>query len=534
MSKVLYWKDLLWVITITFVMLCLMSERSYAKQDAEAPAASSETATAETADPAFSETFTSDSFDESSSDNNSLGEDGSSGDTSSEESGEETSSEDSQGNTPSDNSTTTPSAGNSTNDESTKPEKVNVKVTLCHNGAETITIADEAVVNAHLKHGDTIGACPVVETPPPTTDKPTNTTKPTTDKPSTTKPSTDKPGQSGQTGNSTTNPPATTESKPADNATPVNETPTGNGTETSSTDQGHEETPLPQCTKDNQCPRGEVCESNECVPVCKRIGCCNDADCSSGQICENAECVVASRCVFDSDCGKGQECSANRCVASFDSSHQCQDNENCGTSEFCIGNQCVSCSLFSCCTDSNCEGKEKCCNGSCQQCCTNSDCRSGSCINGQCQSSELAVLADFEAIPLENTVLLTWETAAELDNAGFHIWRAQVKDGQYIDITRLTAQLIPSKSMMDWLGASYSYEDTTIMPGITYYYALEDIDFYGVSTVHLDMVVSTIVKVNSVLLSTPAQPPAVAVRANVKPLFMSRRTSRKPSCLTFK
>jgi hypothetical protein len=101
-------------------------------------------------------------------------------------------------------------------------------------------------------------------------------------------------------------------------------------------------------------------------------------------------------------------------------------------------------------------------------------------------------------MPLENAMLLTWETAAELDNAGFHVWRAQVKEGQYVDITRLTSQLLPSKSMMDWLGASYRYEDTTALPGIKYYYALEDIDFYGVSTVHLDMVTSAIITENAV------------------------------------
>jgi hypothetical protein len=121
-------------------------------------------------------------------------------------------------------------------------------------------------------------------------------------------------------------------------------------------------------------------------------------------------------------------------------------------------------------------------------------------------------------MPLEKSIALTWETAAELDNAGFHIWRAQVKDGHFVDITRLTAQLIPSRSMMDWLGASYDYEDATIVPGITYYYALEDIDFYGVSTVHLDMVTSTTVTVDAVL--SP-------IRQEIK---ASKGTSRPSPC----
>lgn len=37
------------------------------------------------------------------------------------------------------------------------------KVTICHvtgSGSHTITVANPAVVNAHLKHGDSIGECP--------------------------------------------------------------------------------------------------------------------------------------------------------------------------------------------------------------------------------------------------------------------------------------------------------------------------------------------------------------------------------------
>lgn len=34
------------------------------------------------------------------------------------------------------------------------------KTTLCHKGKTTITVADPAVVNAHMNHGDSEGACP--------------------------------------------------------------------------------------------------------------------------------------------------------------------------------------------------------------------------------------------------------------------------------------------------------------------------------------------------------------------------------------
>ena len=39
------------------------------------------------------------------------------------------------------------------------------KVTLCHKGTDTLSIAQSAV-RAHTNHGDTLGACPVVEPTP--------------------------------------------------------------------------------------------------------------------------------------------------------------------------------------------------------------------------------------------------------------------------------------------------------------------------------------------------------------------------------
>jgi hypothetical protein len=37
-------------------------------------------------------------------------------------------------------------------------------------------------------------------------------------------------------------------------------------------------------------------------------------------------------------------------------------------------------------------------------------------------------------------------------------------------------------------GYSYSYVDSNVESGITYYYGLEDIDFNGQSTVHWDFI----------------------------------------------
>ncbi|OQZ02320.1 MAG: hypothetical protein B6D34_11335 [Candidatus Brocadia sp. UTAMX1] len=75
-------------------------------------------------------------------------------------------------------------------------------------------------------------------------------------------------------------------------------------------------------------------------------------------------------------------------------------------------------------------------------------------------------------------VSLHWETATEVDNAGFNIYRSKFPDGTY---KKINNGLIPAPGNAT-TGATYSFEDT---PGRgTFYYKLEDVDFYGESTMH--------------------------------------------------
>ena len=78
----------------------------------------------------------------------------------------------------------------------------------------------------------------------------------------------------------------------------------------------------------------------------------------------------------------------------------------------------------------------------------------------------------------DGSVTLAWETATEVDNAGFNLYRAKLENGKY---KKINDTLIPAQG--DTVsGASYSYIDT---PGNgTFYYKLEDIDYNGVSTMH--------------------------------------------------
>ena len=84
--------------------------------------------------------------------------------------------------------------------------------------------------------------------------------------------------------------------------------------------------PENECEADGDCPRGEVCEANECVPAPPE--CVSDADCAALEICTDNECV-AVECKVDADCALGL-CTANVCVDSCIGDHdqtvQCEND----------------------------------------------------------------------------------------------------------------------------------------------------------------------------------------------------------------
>jgi hypothetical protein len=77
-------------------------------------------------------------------------------------------------------------------------------------------------------------------------------------------------------------------------------------------------------------------------------------------------------------------------------------------------------------------------------------------------------------------MVIEWATASEIENAGFHIWRSELKDGTY---ERISGFIVPSQGGPAQ-GAEYSYNDFSIIPGKIYYYKLEDIDYSGKSKFH--------------------------------------------------
>lgn len=86
-----------------------------------------------------------------------------------------------------------------------------------------------------------------------------------------------------------------------------------------------------------------------------------------------------------------------------------------------------------------------------------------------------AEMASFEARNLGDRVEIAWSTAAEIDNAGFHVLRGTSGKGPF---EKVTDQLIPSRGT-ELAGADYTFVDRDIAMGTEYFYRLEVIDVEG-------------------------------------------------------
>jgi hypothetical protein len=91
-------------------------------------------------------------------------------------------------------------------------------------------------------------------------------------------------------------------------------------------------------------------------------------------------------------------------------------------------------------------------------------------------------LLSFDATGQEESIELSWETANEIDNLGFNLYRATSVDGSR---ARINAELIPTQVPPGSpFGAVYMYEDTLAEPNQLYYYWLEVVDIYGQSELY--------------------------------------------------
>jgi len=93
----------------------------------------------------------------------------------------------------------------------------------------------------------------------------------------------------------------------------------------------------------------------------------------------------------------------------------------------------------------------------------------------------LIELSSFSAKAGNKKVTLNWVTEAELDNAGFNILRSTQEAGPYVQVN---AGLIPAKGASSVNGAKYQFIDQSVQNREEYFYILEDIDIYGITTQH--------------------------------------------------
>jgi hypothetical protein len=90
----------------------------------------------------------------------------------------------------------------------------------------------------------------------------------------------------------------------------------------------------------------------------------------------------------------------------------------------------------------------------------------------------------FTAEPQPDAILLRWETASELNSSAFRIYRALAATGPW------DTWIHQQPAVGDLVGATYQYRDLDVMPGITYYYLLEEIEADDSRVRYIDKIAS--------------------------------------------
>jgi hypothetical protein len=143
-------------------------------------------------------------------------------------------------------------------------------------------------------------------------------------------------------------------------------------------------------------------------------------------------------------------------------------------------------------------------------------------------------LAEFFAQQMDSHIRVTWETASELGNVGFNLYRGV---SQSEPDRRLNDLLIPSQSLGNpSAGFTYTWDDDAdLVPGTAYYYWVEDVDVNNVATRHgpvgVDFITPTAVRLGG-LQANPAAgagalPLAGALLALLAPLAGALAVGRR-------
>ena len=114
-------------------------------------------------------------------------------------------------------------------------------------------------------------------------------------------------------------------------------------------------------------------------------------------------------------------------------------------------------------------------------------------------------LNDFSAVCQDETPLIRWETASEVDTQGFNLYRG-VTAGAWD--TQLNPTMILAQNPGNTQGGSYQWVDTTALPDVEYFYWLQDVAFNNATGLHGPISVTclapTAVSLSSLGANTPA------------------------------
>jgi hypothetical protein len=120
-------------------------------------------------------------------------------------------------------------------------------------------------------------------------------------------------------------------------------------------------------------------------------------------------------------------------------------------------------------------------------------------------------LAAFNAVAQpDGSVRVTWETATEIDNAGFNVYRSATATFDAATAIQVNPSMVAAQAQFS-LGASYELVDETVPPGVWYYF-LEDVELGGTTTLHEPVSVNTFAP-TSVGLTTVAETQAIGMTA---------------------
>ncbi|MFH1728968.1 MAG: hypothetical protein ABIA04_11195 [Pseudomonadota bacterium] len=84
----------------------------------------------------------------------------------------------------------------------------------------------------------------------------------------------------------------------------------------------------------------------------------------------------------------------------------------------------------------------------------------------------------FDAMNIDNSIEISWKTLSEINLSSFSILRSEAENGIYENISTDSIPVLGS----DFSGESYSFIDSNVILGQTYYYKIESIDNDGLST----------------------------------------------------